>query len=55
MFGIMEKTQFEELQTGLLPIVHSFQALEVLDRVSFDPPRSTDVPEGSSVSMDDVR
>lgn len=55
MFGIMKEAQFEELQTGLLPIVHSFQALEVLDRVSFDPPQSMDVPEGSSVSMDDVR
>lgn len=55
IFGIMKESQFEELQTGLLPIVHSFQALEVLDRVSFDPPQLKNVPEGSSINIDDIR
>jgi len=43
-FGIMMRQQFEELQTGLLT-VHAFQAMEVLDRVSFDPPRNHDLPD----------
>jgi asparagine synthase (glutamine-hydrolysing) len=43
IYGIMEREQYEQLQTGLLSI-HGFQALEVLDRVSFDPPENSEVP-----------
>lgn len=49
IYGIMPREQYETLQTGLLSI-HGFQALEVLDRVSFDPPVNYDIPS----SMADV-
>ena len=52
-FGIMRKEQFEELQTGLLPNVHAFQVLEVLGRVSFDPPEIRDVPSNETLTLDD--
>lgn len=50
-FGIMRREQFEGLQTGLLT-VHAFQALEVLDRVSFDPPRNHGVPDSMGEVLD---
>ncbi|QLD87081.1 hypothetical protein HWV23_15565 [Natronomonas halophila] len=52
-FGIMRQEQFAELQTGLLPIVHAFQAMEVLGRVSFDPPEIRNVPSGDTLTLND--
>jgi len=43
IFGIMKREQYKNLQTGLLEI-HAFQALEILDRVSFNPPETQGVP-----------
>jgi len=54
MFGIMKKEQFEELRTGVSPIIHRFQALEVLDRISFDSTITHNNTSGNTISIEDL-
>ena len=42
----MQRVQYEEIPTGMLPI-RGFQALELLDRVSFDPPKNNGLPSNN--------
>lgn len=49
--GIMQKEQFTQLFTGK-ERAYSFFALELLGRVSFDPPENIDVPEGGVLTVE---
>jgi asparagine synthase (glutamine-hydrolysing) len=49
-YGCMTEHQFNELSTGRENI-HSYRALEAVDRISFDPPEMNNAPKNGQVTL----